>query len=293
MIVLALDCGGSTCRARFVDTAGAILHEGKSGPANWSSTPRQSLLSHLREAVEGGPKPDFALACMAGLLTNRQKAEASDALAEISGAPRAMAVPDYVASLASCDDPNAVCVVSGTGSLVCSFDESHQVVKSGGGGPLLGDWGSGYWAGRTALGRFLFPREHAAPSPEVRSALSEVFGSDEINECLAAIYQAEGPPAPKVAAFGSVIARKATEGDEYCQSILADAMQPLADLTIEHMRQQGFPQRKFKVYRTGGFWEASHFIPKFFEMLLHLPTHVPPLSPLEGAVRIAQQYGEK
>lgn len=287
MIALGIDGGGTSVRARAVDTSGEVLFEGKSGSANWASTPRHEFIEHLREALSGCPKVNLVAGCFAGILTQKDREGCGEVLRSILPDAAIEVRPDFHASLASCDDPDALCVVSGTGSLVCCFN-GDQVTKSGGGGPVLGDWGSGYWAGRTALGRLLFAREESPASEGMKRALVAEFGSADINEVVATIYR-EGPPAPRVAKLGSRIAAEATEGDETCQGIIADAMQPLADLTIEHMRQNGFPQRKFKVYRTGGFWDASPFVIKYYEVQLRLPSYLPPLTPLEGAVRLAQR----
>ena len=272
----------------LVQTAvGEALFEGRSGPANWAATPRDELTSHLREALAGAPSIDHAVVCMAGLLTAQDRAEVCELIKALTHASTCEAHSDAMASLASCDDPNAICVISGTGSLVCSFDESHQMVKSGGGGPLIGDYGSGFWTGRTALARFLFPRADAFGNSKLPEWLKQEYGSGDISVCLSQIYRTSSPQA-EIARVGSVVASFATDGDETAQSILADAMQPLADLTLEHMRSQGFPARKFKIYRTGGFWSASHFVVKYFEILLRLPTFEPPLTPIQGAMKLAQ-----
>jgi len=291
MTVLALDCGGSSIRSRIVDSDSSVVFEGASGPGNWASTPRETLQANLLQSLENSPKPDFALVCMAGLLSPQDREQASQLVRELSGARKSLAVPDYYATHASCSDPDAVCVLSGTGSMVCSARPDGTIAKSGGGGPLLGDWGSGYWVGRTALGRYLFPRDSAQPPESITATLAQVAIGASLDEMIASLYQ-EDRPATAIARFGSMVAQLATAGDEYAQGVIADSMQPLADLTIEHMRNEGFPQRKFKVYRTGGFWDASHYVVKYFEVLLRLPTHPPPLSPLEGAVLLAQQYAK-
>ncbi len=289
-LLLAFDCGGSSSRSRIETVSGVLVHEGSSGPANWASSPRDLVREHMSQCLQGfSGHVAHATVCMAGILTEQNRLDCQALVTEIAKCDQVRAVPDYYASLAACDDDNAVCVISGTGSLVCSFEDSNQVVKSGGGGPLLGDWGSGFWAGKTALGRFLYAREHNAPPESLRTSVAKLFGSADINEVLSILYRRPSPAA-ELAKLGSDVAALADEGDEFAQSILVDAMQPLAELTIEHMRNHGFPQRRYKVYRAGGFWKASHFVTKFFEVQLHLPTFEPPLSPLEGAMKLTRRF---
>lgn len=286
-----MDCGGSSSRALIQDANGSVLMETKSGPANWAATPVADLSAHIHLALSNAPKIDFAAICMAGVLTEDDQAEVTNIVQSACQVKVCHVYPDSMASLASCDDPNAVCVISGTGSLVCSFDDSNQLVKSGGGGPLVGDYGSGYWAGRTALARFLFPRPDTFVQSKLPAWLADRYGSQDFSVCLSQIYRTASPQA-EIATIGSAVAKLATDGDETAQSILADAMQPLADLTLEHMRSQGFPQRKFKVYRTGGFWTASHYVVKYFEILLRLPTFEPTLTPLDGAMKLARKLAQ-
>ncbi len=280
--LLALDCGGTRCRALAQSADGTIVAEREGGPANWAATPRHELQGNLKELLEG-LHADVGVVCMAGILTPEDKQELATLLNTFTPATW-HAFPDTESSLAACDDPNAICVISGTGSGVCSYNDAHQMVKSGGGGPLIGDVGSGFHTGRTALSRFLVS---GAELPRLQEKLDAEYGNGGIQTWLATIY-ATPSPQTEIAKVGSIAAALATDGDETCQSILAEAMQALADLTLQHMHAQGFPERQFKIYLSGGFWEASPFIPKLFTMLLRTPTYRPRLSPLQGAMKLAQ-----
>ncbi|MBL8059817.1 MAG: hypothetical protein JNK63_03765 [Chthonomonas sp.] len=285
---LALDCGGTKCRARLEADDGAVLAEPVGGPANWAATPRNELITNLTQVLSGIDEVGTGVICMAGILTAQDKLDAEALLASIVPG-RWHAFPDTLSSLAACNDPNAVCVISGTGSGVCSFDSANQMVKSGGGGPMISDCGSGFFAGRTALARFLVA---GAELPHLFDKLDATYGPGGVSTWLAEIYRRPSPQA-EIAQVGSWVAALATDGNEPCQSILGEAMQPLADLTLEHMRNQGFPERQFKVFLSGGFWEASHYVPKIFGIYLRMPTYCPPLTPIEGAMKIARSIHRK
>lgn len=284
---LAIDCGGTRSRVLLEAEDGSVLVERENGPANWAATPRHELAENLKQLLEGLPTPRSAGVFMAGLLTEGDRAELTTLLNGFSPA-HWNAFPDTMSSLAACDNPDAVCVISGTGSGICSFDSSHQMVKSGGGGPLIGDFGSGFYAGRVALARFLSPEPEL---PDLAERLEAEYGPGGLSAWLSKLYAMPSPQA-EIAQIGSLVASLATEGNEACQGILADALQPLANLTLDHMRSQGFPERPFRVYLSGGFWEASHYVPKLFGILLRLPTYRPPLTPLQGAMKLVRSLAK-
>lgn len=284
---LALDCGGTSSRARLEAEDGTLLDERAAGPANWAATPRTELCTNLSELLSGITEVKLGVICMAGVLTDKDKQEVSELLGSLIPC-KWHSLPDTLASLAACDDPDAVCVLSGTGSAVCSYDATNQMVKSGGGGPLIADYGSGFYAGRTALARFLVS---GAELPNLADKLDAAYGTGGVSTWLSNIYRQTSPQA-EIARVGSMVANLATDGDESCQSILGEAMQPLADLTIAHMRNQGFPERQFKVFLSGGFWDASHYVAKLFGIYLQMPTYRPQLTPIQGAMKIARTYSK-
>lgn len=288
MNVAGFDCGGTSSRLQVCDPTGKVIFESKSGAANWASTPREVLHTHLRTLCSDAPKISTAAVCMAGLLTDQDKSDLKGLVSELLPDAEVIPYPDYAASLSACDDPDAICVISGTGSLISSFGV-NGIVKSGGGGPLLGDVGSGFWAGKVLLTEWLIPSQRERISPAALECVRKVLGANDEPGVVAAVYRNRTPGGQLLANLGGELARAADAGDEYCQGILGSAMQPLADLVHDHMRHQGFPERKFKVYRTGGFWDASPMVIRFFESWLRMQTYAPKLTPLEGAVRLATQ----
>jgi glucosamine kinase len=284
---LGMDCGGSSTKVLVLDETGQRVFEGSSGPANWLSTPRESLKAHWEEAMVGCPTVDSAVVAMAGVMGDSDRREAAALFREKFGDCRIRVEPDYVAALAACDHPDAICVISGTGSLVSSW-HSNQVVKSGGGGPSIGDWGSGAYTGKCALARLILPGAVFEPKSRLGDAIRATFQCEDLGGAFKMLYSS--PSQGRILGeLGSKIAQAATDGDEVCDSILSESMAPLADLTIKHMFENGFPERKYKIFRAGGFWDASSLVIKYFEIQARIQTHPILLSPVEGAARLAQQ----
>jgi len=68
---------------------------------------------------------------------------------------------------------------------------NERIVKSGGRGYILGDFGSGYQFGRDALIHYL--DDPSACSPALRRAVSELFRTEDDSEIIASVYRSQTP----------------------------------------------------------------------------------------------------
>lgn len=273
-----LDGGGTQTRLLVTDGQSTV-YEATAGPTNWSSTPPAEIESAVTELAQKAPKVKAVAGCFAGLLTAAQADQARSLLTRSFGTSRCTAVADYAAALRACDDRNALLVISGTGSLVASRTSTGHLVKSGGGGPLLGDVGSGYAVGRLALQQWIHRK---SMSELFAHTLWGFFGTENPDEAVAGVYRS-ARPATEIARLGGAIAELAT--DEV-STLLDGQMQALAEIVLNHIRCF-HPQQSPLVYRAGGFWNASKSLISSFETALGAKTQPVPNPPVYGAVALA------
>lgn len=294
-IFLGLDGGGSKLQALAVDEAGRIVHEAEAGRANAASTPEAEFRQHVRQVNPG--QVDVVSGCFAGVLTAADRERVAGWLAaEWPGAVIAVR-PDYHATWLACPEGTDVCVIAGTGSLVVS-GHGEEIVKSGGGGPLLADAGSGFAIGRSWLARHLLTLRDER-TPEVKSAMAEVFGTEDRQEILAKIY-APGGGAGVVARFAGVAVREALDGDDDTD---LDSLLDLGVQVLNHVRETGWKRPDLNVAVAGGIWEADSRLLPWFGACLEQAARVgyqdgfsePTIllqklerPPVWGAVRLAQ-----
>lgn len=273
-----LDGGGTHTRILVTDGITPVF-EFTAGPTNWSSTAPAELESALRELAENAPPIESVAGCFAGLLTDSQATEAKLLIAEIFKTPRCVAVPDYAAALRACDDPNALLVISGTGSLVASRTGTGSLVKSGGGGPMLGDDGSGFALGRLAIQKWIY-RE---PMSELMAlALFGFFGTEKCDDAVAQLYKLPRP-ATEIARLGGALAEL---GTPEMSTLLIGQMQALARVVTNHIAQFHFDGAP-TVYRAGGFWNSSSLLISSFDSELGVRSLPVPNPPVFGAVALA------
>ncbi len=262
-VYVGLDCGGTSTRALAIDDSESPLFEGRSGPANWASTDRDCLIDHLKEALAGAPKVDAICGCFAGILTPQDASDAAAILKSVSGAEVAVARPDFHAALSAADPDTTCCVIAGTGSLVFS-NASGEIVKSGGGGPLLGDVGSAFSIARAALGIALFGSAVVGGvSDDFLVACEKLFGSRDPSLIPARVY-AEGSPAALVAKLVPTIAADYEKGEDYAANVITEQMRQLAFIVHGHLWRFHSEQRPWKICLTGGLWDIAPIFEKKF-----------------------------
>lgn len=289
-IFLGLDCGGSTTRACALDDTGEKLFEGQSGAANIASTPEVQLITHLHKACTGGPKPQFVCACFAGLLTTEDAARASTILSAQFPFAKLRIEPDYAAAIASCPRDTDVCVIAGTGSLVCSR-ANGVLTKSGGKGYILGDRGSGFQYGRAVFSAYL----EGSCTDAARRSILDVFETTDESEMLSKLYRVGSPPA-RLAKLSPAFADDVREGVPYATEFLESETAALASVVSEHIKKNFKDKNHVNICLTGGLWKASGVYRDAFEkaMQRNLPNIEmilikPELPPVQGAVILAKE----
>lgn len=291
-VYVGLDCGGSSSRVLAVDETGKILFQGQSGAANLVSTPEGRLRKNLGNAVYGCPIPDFVCGCFAGLINDNVRTRGLNILQDtFPESHHFRAEPDYTAALFASEDAD-VCVIAGTGSLICSREDG-RIVKSGGRGYILGDEGSGYTFGRDVLMAYL--SEPKAISNSALRSIQEVFGSTEETTIITGVYKAPSP-ATILARLVKALGHDAAEGRPYAVASVEKNTTQLAELFVQHVRDHHPTATNLSVSLSGGVWKAAAIFKETFREVLRrsLPDvefDIRRLTkpPLYGAVELAKE----
>ena len=272
------------------DATGAIIYQGQSGAANIASTPESRIRRNLLAASNGCPKPNFVCAGFAGLINQSTRERALEILGEIFPGSKIQVEPDFTAAYFACPKGTDICVISGTGSLVCSR-QGDEMKKSGGAGYLLGDEGSAFQFGRDALRQFL--AEPDAASPALQASIQQQFGTLEPGDIVAQTYRAPGP-ASLIAKLSKAVVADYREGAEYARRSVDRQTEALAEVTARHYRKWFSQAEVVNVCLAGGAWKGSTEIRAAFEA--HLNRLISPTvanvsriekPPLHGALTLA------
>lgn len=276
-----------------VDQIGNILYQGHSGAANLATTPEARLRRNLQHASIGCPPARFVCGCFAGLVNEQIRLRGLALLREVFPQAQVRAEPDYTAAFYASPPGTDLCVISGTGSLVCSRIDV-QIVKSGGRGFILGDEGSSYKFGRDAVAHYL--RDPRSVSERLREAILEGFGTLDPGDITAAVYRS-GTPATVLAKFARSLGQDAQAAEQYALDSLNFNLGELAQTLKQHLNQF-HPGLKSKVNLSlsGGLWKASPIFRERFHTILTNTIDIEEISmvriarpPLHGAVELARE----
>jgi glucosamine kinase len=182
--LLGIDGGGTRCRARLTDKAGAFLGEGVAGPANIRlglDASRSAVLDAARQSLRAAGLAEAAL----------ERTVACLALAGATEPRELAAVQEWLLPFGHwivTTDAQAACVgahggrdggvaIVGTGSIGWAIVE-ERTYRVGGWGLTLGDEGSGAWLGREAIRRTLYAYDGRAAWTPLLTRLFEQFDAD-------------------------------------------------------------------------------------------------------------------
>jgi glucosamine kinase len=291
-VFVGLDCGGSSSRVLAVDAEGTVLFQGQSGAANLASTPEPRLRKNLQHATQGCPNATFVCGCFAGLVSDEVRLRGEHFLRQLFPEAQVRAEPDYSAAFYASPEPTDVCVIAGTGSLVCSRGAGGAIVKSGGRGYILGDYGSAYHFGRDALLSFLDDPDSA--STQLRDAVQELFHTLDEGAIVSSIYRA-ATPAALLGRLAKALGQDARDGRAYALESLDRNLAMLAGVVQRHVERH-LANDTVRISLTGGLWKGTPVFREAFSRLLvdALPVRQVEVirstrPPLYGAVELAKE----
>jgi glucosamine kinase len=184
VLLLGVDGGGTSCRARLCAFSGDILGEATTGPANLRLGLEQSFSAVLDAAAQSLDRAGFSRAHLARVVACLALAGAS----EPEHLTAAKAHPHPFRKAIVTTDAHAACVgahgqrdggviVAGTGTVGWAIlrGQTHRV---GGWGLPISDEGSGAWLGGEALRRVLWALDGRIAWTGLLRALAAEFASD-------------------------------------------------------------------------------------------------------------------
>lgn len=262
--ILAVDGGGTKCRAMLSTKEGYVLASAQSGSCNYQSVGLDMAMKNIRDAISkvvqvAGQPPTLKSAVfgLAGIDTEKDhrivRGAIDKALAQLGLISKEIIVDNdgMITLLGAIGCEDGVLVMAGTGSIACGTTQQGRQVRVGGWGHILDDAGSGYAIGKAALTHVMYVYDGRDPqSGLVKAVLDKLVlaGPEEMmNWTYSQHYTVD-----KVAALAPVICRLAEEGDWKALDILLKASQSLKQLSMAVIDRLGLGKLSFKLMLSGG-----------------------------------------
>jgi glucosamine kinase len=242
-LFLAVDGGGTRCRARLYDGSGRRLGEAEAGPANIRFGLEEAFASVLdatsRCLAQAQLTPNDLpriTACIA-LAGATEPAEMAAAKLQRQGFGHAILTADaHAACVGAHDGRNGGIIVVGTGSIGWAVLNGRQH-RVGGWGLPVSDEGSGAWIGREVLRRVLMAYDGRRAWTPLLRAVSKVYDSDPhgiVQWTAQATPREFGTLSPLVVEHGS-------RNDESALEVLQEAAAHV-DVIASRLMQLGAPR---------------------------------------------------
>lgn len=287
-VVVGIDAGGSATRARAT-RQGTVVYEGSGGPGNPLTADPETVRASYRLALAGCPAAVRVAACVSGTGGQAQREQIAGLLAGRFPGADIQVAPDYVAAFLAAPAGTDVCIVAGTGSVVCSRAADGGYLVSGGRGWILGDHGSAVRLGRAALEHFV---NHPATLPaSFTAAIGEIFGDSDWRLVVRAVQTAPNP-APLLARAAPMLTAAAQTRQRWALELLDTEMTALAATAAWHIGQHIHGTREVHVALCGGVWASRTARSSLTSAMARargdrvIVTRSPG-DPIEGAVRLA------
>ena len=259
--VLGVDGGGTWTRSVIMRTDGIIMGTGRAGPSNPITLGVEKSLNNILESVEKARNVSSievfqsSVLGLAGASRSRLGDEMLSRFPAFFGEARI--VSDACSALAGATGCKAgVVVIAGTGSIAYGVNENNEEAKAGGWGWRLGDEGSGYTIGNTAVIAALRAHDQSGPDTILREMIMAHLGLEKYDEVINWTYHRQREPR-HFASIVPLVKMAERKGDMVAAQIMVDAGTQLGTVTqavIKRLNLDG----DFPVACSGGVFKQPN-----------------------------------
>lgn len=300
---LAVDGGGSKTDVVCVDETGAVIGEGLSGPTSLTVTTigaaSFNLIEAIRIAIEKNPEIKHfkrVVLGLAGVDSTEEKERAEEvfkrALSHYHFEEFILLNDSEIALVNGSDSPNALILVSGTGSICFGKNSKGESARVSGMDYLLADQGSGYSIGRKVLQAVVKSYDGRGPKTLLEGFVCELFMVPTVAQLKQEVYNPDLTKS-EVARLSPLCTKAVEAGDEVAAHILDEEIQEmvLSASTVLHKLHSG--DEPYEVVFAGSILELEYISSKVKEQLAvqfhNLKFVRQEKSPVYGAVKLALQ----
>lgn len=245
-LVIGVDGGGTKTRGMAMHKSGRILADRTVGPSNPHAIPHEEvgatlvgLLTALAKDA-GTPLSDLDGIClsMAGVDRPADKQLIESLVRPAIGAGVALHIVNdaYAGIMSALERPHGLMLISGTGSVCFAFDDDRsRIARCGGWGQLLGDEGSGYSIGLSAMKAVIQAFDGRRSPTALTDRILPAIGATQPTDMLAWL-KANGGAKADIAALSRHV-HELAQSDDAAAEILEAEAGALVSITIPPYRE--------------------------------------------------------
>lgn len=241
-LILALDRGGTKCRAMLFDKTGKIIGMGIGQGPEISGRSLKAAQMAVEKAANGRPATENLLLVFNGDPSCLKKLPFPIKESHF--------VIEETSSLALAEETCGIVVLSGTGSFVYGKDRGGHELRLDGLGPVLGDSGGGYSIGLRALRAAAKSDWHPRYQTSLRRCIFEYCHVEKIRDLIN--FSLKPHDRSVIAGLARIVDNEARGGDAIAVSILCSAADDIADILRTVLEILKMDNGQYKMIGTGG-----------------------------------------
>jgi len=300
---LGFDSGGTKTDCVLLDARGAVIGEGRGGPANPLRSGYDAAFSSLREAsaeaiAAARIRPADVTGVCAGIAGAGRRSVVRRVmvfLTEEFPAALTQVVPDYEIALESAAGSRpGVVLIAGTGSVAFGRNAAGETARAGGYGPWVGDEGSAFEIGRRGVSAVMRTRDMDAPVTMLTKMIPAALDCPDWDDLMSRIMKNPDDVFPKLF---PVVAAAANSEDSAAKEILFTSAIGLSNLAMIVIRRLGMKGEEFPLVKCGGVFGHSPLLDTLLDSVLASGALRAKISRLEispaiGAARMAARLSQ-
>ncbi len=300
---LGFDGGGTKTDCVLLDARGAVIGEGRGGPANPLRSGYDGAFSSLREAsaeaiAAARIRPADVTGVCAGIAGAGRRSVVRRVmvfLTEEFPAALTHVVPDYEIALESAAGSRpGVVLIAGTGSVAFGRNAAGETARAGGYGPWVGDEGSAFEIGRRGVSAVMRTRDMDAPVTMLTKMIPAALDCPDWDDLMSRIMKNPDDVFPKLF---PVVAAAANSEDSAAKEILFTSAIGLSNLAMIVIRRLGIKGEEFPLVKCGGVFGHSPLLDTLLDSVLASGALRAKISRLEispaiGAARMAARLSD-
>lgn len=271
--IIGMDGGGTKTRIRVATLTGEPIDFMDVGPSNIHAVSLDEVYSTLNIGLtqilekNGLEKEGCVHLCMgaAGVGREKDRAKMLDILNRLAFQNITLLSDAQTCLMAEFKELSGIVLIAGTGSLCLGYNNG-EMFRTGGWGHILGDEGSGYYIGKSALNLAMKHYDKRVHVPILANKVLSHLKVDNFDEIIYFTY-AKTTAKQDIAEFSKVVHEASLEGCQASQSILLNASEALIEVvsnTIEHLKFE----ESINVVLNGSVIEKNALIYGHFEKVL-------------------------
>jgi len=299
-LFVGVDGGGTKTEALICDENGVILGRGTAESSNPLFVDKSVAMESIRQSINSAARSgkicrpfDCVAICVPGMRVYKNEVKEEYANEANNIVVSGDELSSFYGALAK---PFGIVVSSGTGSFAMGVNRKGESAILGGWGPILGDEGSGYYIGVSALKAVITEYEDGSPKTLLTEKLKKYFSVSEISDIRRAIYK-NGFDRFKISQISTIVYEAAVEGDDVSVNIIVDASKQLACLVNRIAKKLNMYEDGYDAVLTGGVSNFGDFLTKpFIEYVkkhnININVQKPKFVPAVGSLLISmKEYG--